>query len=551
MIQIEAQVVTLLAVAVLVAYVADRFRVPYTVAMVLTGLGVSVLGLGLESFQVFELEPQLILMTFLPGLLFEAGYHINLSELRDNLTTILIMAIPGLVISAAISGGLIALGLGLPVATALLFGVLISATDPIAVTALFKELGVDKRLGVIVEGESLFNDGVSIVLYSILVGVAMGQTSFSLADGIADFLVTVAGGAALGLAVGFLFAELMRHTEEPLIDLALTSILAYGLYLFAEEALHGRVSPVIAVVVAAIVVGSYGLRGRHSATSTATIVTFWEFVVFLINSAIFLLIGLEISISSLIDSAVPVAITIGVVLLARAVVVYVLGFTANVLAPDFTLKWAHVMFWGGLRGAVSIALVLSLPAALESRQLLITLAFGYVLFSLIGQGLTVGPLLKLLGLTRRSERAREFEELLAQSAAAQASISALKRMEDEHLIGSPVADHLASRYEPRIHEVQARLRQMVAEEPSLVDTNVRLLQREITNSQKRALRSLLNRGSISEETYQECVGKIDNQARDRVVEDWILSSDLIKGLEMEDLLIESYVPESAEGVGGE
>ena len=130
----------------------------------------------------------------------------------------------------------------------------------------------------------------------------------------------------------------------------------------------------------------------------------------------------EISVSSLIDNVVPVAITIGVVLLARAIVVYVLGFAANILAPDFTPKWAHVMFWGGLRGAVSIALVLSLPTALESRQLLITMAFGYVLFSLIGQGLTIGPLLKFLGLTHRSDRAREFEDLLAQSAAAQASI---------------------------------------------------------------------------------------------------------------------------------
>jgi CPA1 family monovalent cation:H+ antiporter len=210
------------------------------------------------------------------------------------------------------------------------------------------------------------------------------------------------------------------------------------------------------------------------------------------------------------------------------------------------------MFWGGLRGAVSIALVLSLPITLESRQLLITMAFGYVLFSLIGQGLTIGPLLKLLGLNRRSQRVREFEELLAQSAAAQASIAALKRMEDEHLVTSMVVDQLEGRYAPKIQEIHARLRQMVAEEPSLVDTNVRLIQREITNSQKLALRGLLNRGSISEEVYEESISKIDNQARDRAVEEWILSAKLINGLEMEDLLVESYVPELADdAVGGE
>jgi CPA1 family monovalent cation:H+ antiporter len=405
---------------------------------------------------------------------------------------------------------------------------------------------------VIVEGESLFNDGVSIVLYGILVGVALGRVDFNLAQGITDFLVTVAGGAALGAAVGFLTAELMRHTEKPLIDLALTSIVAYGLYLFAEEALHGRVSPVIAVVIAAIVIGNYGLRGRHSATSTATIVVFWEFVVFLINSAVFLLIGLEIRIDSLLENVVPVAITIGAVLLARAVVVYVLGFLANRFKPGFTLKWAHVMFWGGLRGAVSVALALSLPITLESRQLLITMTFGYVLFSLIGQGLTMGPLLDLLGMTHRSERAHEFEELLAQSAAAQASITALKRMEDEHLISSMLGEQLEALYRPRIEEIHTRLREIVVEEPALVETNVRLIQREIVNSQKRAIRSLLNRGSISEDVYQESIGKIDNQAQARIKEDWILSAKLIDGVEMEDLLVETYVPELADdGVAGE
>jgi CPA1 family monovalent cation:H+ antiporter len=540
----EALLVTFLAfltAAVLVSYGASRLRLPYTVAMVLVGLCVSILRAVTGHHLSGELEPELILLVFLPGLLFEASFHLDLHQLRTNLRPILWLAIPGVLISALVVGLFARVGLGLSLVEALLFGVLISATDPIAVVALFKELGVDKRLGVVMEGESLFNDGVAIVGYSILVGIAAGADSFSLVESLIGFVVTVAGGATLGIVAGFLFAELIKRTDEPLINIALTTILAYGTYLLAEEGLHGLISPVIAVVVAGVIVGNYGSSGRHSATSTTMIATVWEFVVFVINSAIFLLIGLQVEVTGLWGRIGAVTLIVAAVLGARAIVVYLLRLIINVKQPAIPLAWGHVMFWGGMRGAVGIALVLSLPAAIVSRELLITLAFGYVLFSVVVQGLTIKPLLNRLGLTRGSEKEREFEESLSQMAAAQASVAALERMHQEHLLSGPIADHLRRRFEDRIQQHQLDINRLVAESPGLAEKNLRLLQREMASAQKRSLLVLLRRGIISEEVHSQFIARIDEALRQRSSQDWILSAELMEGLE--DFLAQSAGPE--------
>ena len=531
---LEALLITFLAfltVAVLVTLVASKLRIPYTIAMVLVGLGVSVLHLGQVFHLTVDLEPDLILLVFLPGLLFEASYHIDLPLLRTNIRSILLLAIPGVLISTVVVGLLVGVGLNMALPTALLFGVIISATDPVAVIALFKELGVDKRLSIIVEGESLFNDGVAIVGYSILVGIASGTTTFSLGNSIVDFVVTVAGGAALGLILGFLFAELMKRTDNPLIDIALTFILAYGTYLLAEEALHALVSPVIAVVVAGIVVGNYEAEGQHSATSTSMIATFWEFVVFAINSAVFLLIGLEVEGSLLLDNIGAVLFAIAAVLVARVTVVYGLRLVINRRANVVPLRWAHVMFMGGMRGAVSIALVLSLPFVLEGRQALVALVFGCVLFSVIVQGLGIRPLLNRLGLTKRSEKQREFEEVVAQVAAAQASSDALERMRRDHILSQPMADHLKERFDTWIEKRSVHLFRLVADEPELATVNVQLMQREIGHAQKQALLRLFRRGVLSEEVYTDFVANIDELMRSPSTMDWILAAELREGLD--------------------
>lgn len=529
---IETQVIGLLIVAVFVAATAQRFRVPYTVAMVLTGLVVGVLRLPPELAGL-RLEPHLILVTFLPGLLFEAAFHIDINQLRANIRTILMLAVPGVLISMVIIGFLLHQLVGIPLTEALLFGVLISATDPVAVTALFKELGVDKRLGIIVEGESLLNDGAAIVLYGILASVAAGNEPFNLATSATTFFVTVAGGVALGLVFGMIFSELMKRTDDFVLDIALTTILAYGTYLFAEDLLAEAVSPVIAVVVAAIYVGNYGSRGGYSARSQVTIISFWDFVAFIINSAIFLLIGLEVEPQTLLANGRVVVIAIGVVLLARAIVSYGLRVIVNRSIRAMPNEWAPVLFWGGLRGAVSMALVLSLPASIGSRGLLEVMAFGYVAFSLIVQGLTMRPLLRVLGITKPSEERMEVERRRAEIAMAQAAIEALEQLQRDHVLSGPVCGQLNQMFNEQIEEEWQELSKIVAADPSLVDSNIRLVQREITAHQKQALERLSRRGILSDHAYEEMISQLDDRDSRVLRGDWQPRSVLLRGFQDE------------------
>ncbi len=531
---LESLVIGIMVVAVFVAATAQRFRVPYTIAMVLTGLAVSLVRLPPELSEL-RLSPHLILVTLLPGLIFEAAYHIDLAQLRDNIRSIVMLAVPGMILSTLIVGWLLHMLLPLEIVEAMLFGILISATDPIAVVGVFKELGVERRLGILVEGESLFNDGAAIVLYSILLGVATGEETFSLAQTTITFFVTVAGGVALGLIVGLIFSELMKRTEDHVLDIALTTIIAYGTYLLAEEVLHGAVSPVIAVVVAAIYVGNYGSQGSYSGSSQVTIISFWEFVAFLINSAIFLLIGIEIDPIAFIEYARPIAISIGAILVARAVVIFSLRYIVNKSIRRFPANWGYVLFWGGLRGAVSIALVLSLPFTLESRGLLEIMAFGYVLFSLIVQGLTIRPLLSRLGITKVSEKEKDFERKRASIAMSQAAISALDQLHKDNVLSGPVCNQLRGMFEKQIDDQWQEAERMIAQDPSLVEQNVELVQRQIINEQKRALRRLLQRGILSDEVFEEKSARLDEYELRSYQDDWRPRSVLVRGAE-------AYVP---------
>lgn len=520
---IEAQIVAFMAVTVLVAYFAARVRVPYAIAMVAAGLGIAVLNFAPVELTSFDLEPRLIFLAFLPGLLFEASFQIDLRLFREYLRPILLLAIPGVLLSTLLTGLLINLEIDLPFREALLFGALISATDPVAVIALFRQLGVDRRLEIIVEGESLFNDGVAIILYGVLVGAAAGGSDFSLGETTVSMLVSIAGGAALGAAAGALFALLMARTDDRLLNLALTTILAYGTYILAEDLLQERVSPVIAVVVAGIVAGNYHPPGAGFAVSAATIAIFWEFVVFVINSAVFLLIGLEVDILSLLATLRPIALAIVIVLAVRAAVIYLLRLLVGRLpsGPKIPLRWAHVIYWSGLRGAVTVALALSLPFAIESRGLLINMTFGYVLFSLIVQGLTAPLLLRRLGLTRRSDVERQFEAALAEMATAQASFAAINRLQQDGILPPESADILRRQFDETIGEQQRQINALIASEPGLIKSSAGAVRRELLYSQREALNRLLRRGLISEEVYSDAIRALDEQASESPSAAWM------------------------------
>jgi CPA1 family monovalent cation:H+ antiporter len=387
--------VELLLVVLVVAVIVKRVRVPYTVALVLAGL---VLGL-LPHLSGVVLTPELILLVFLPILLFEGSYNLEAHRLRRNLAPVVLLAVPGVLLGAGATAALVHWALGLQWQVALLFGALVSATDPIAVLALFRELGAPRRLATIVEGESLFNDGTAFVLFTILLA-AITEGGFSLADGLEAFAREVAGALVLGSAIGFGGSLLLRVVDDYLLEITATFVAAYAAFLLAERF---HFSQVIAVVMAGLFFGNYGSATAMSERTNYAVSVTWEFAGFLANSLIFLLIGLAIEPGTLNDTWWVVLIAFGASLAGRALSVYTLS---PLLRGDMSLPlpFRHVLLWGGLRGALSLALVLSLPLTLAdgspfpNRSLLQAMTFGVVGASLLLQGLTMGPFLRRLGL---------------------------------------------------------------------------------------------------------------------------------------------------------
>ena len=348
LVQIETLVLELLLIVSVVAIIVRRFRIPYTVALVVAGLALS-----FRSRLQIELTSELILTLLLPPLVFEAAFHLNFQQLRRSLSTIALLAIPGVVLNMLIVGGILSVGPGIPLSIALVFGALIAATDPVSVVAIFRRLGAPKQLEVLLEGESLFNDGTAIVIFGITLEI-VGLSDFNLVSGITEFLQVAAGGLIIGASLGWLFSRLAARIDDYLIEITLSTVLAFGAYLVAEQF---HLSGVLAVVAAGLVSGSSAER-EMSPTTRIVLVNFWEYVAFLANSAIFLLIGLDVEIGSMLTNWQLILWAIAAVVVSRFITIYSLT-QFNRLIPQ---KWRHVLFWGGLRGAIALALALSIPA---------------------------------------------------------------------------------------------------------------------------------------------------------------------------------------------
>jgi CPA1 family monovalent cation:H+ antiporter len=391
--------VALLVALPLIAFVADRLRLPYTVVMVLVGLVVSVPPL---AGNVIEVSPEVAVTVLLPGLVFEAAYRLDWNELRRSFGGVTLLAVPGVLVCAAVVAIVLNLATGLPLDEAFIVGAIVSATDPVAVVATMRQLRAPSRLVTLVDAESLFNDGTAVLVYGIaLVGL---RGEISLAAGAVDFVVGVGASIGIGALIGFGIAWLAGRTEDHLIELTLTLLAAYGTYVVAA-AVHQ--SGIIAVVVAGITIGSYRHETLFTARARDAIDTVWEFLAFVLTGVAFLLIGIAISFDLLGNSALYIAWGVIAVLLGRALVIYgLLGGSAWIahfsgLAPRLPLSWLHVINWTGLRGAVAMALALSLPEDVPDRQLLQGTIFGIVLFTVLVQGTTAERLVRSLGVTER------------------------------------------------------------------------------------------------------------------------------------------------------
>jgi CPA1 family monovalent cation:H+ antiporter len=381
--------VWLLLVASIVAMAAQRYRLPYALALVVTGLAI-----GMPRLLEARLDPHTLFTLLLPPLLFEAAINLHAHELRRDWRPIGLYALVGTLVSTAIVGGAVSWLGGLPLPVALVFGALIAPTDPISVIAVMKRLGVSKRLGVIVEAESLFNDGVAVVVFVTLLQFALGEAAGPGAAAL-RFAWVMLGGIGVGLMVGFGVSRATRPVDDHLVEIMLTTIAAYGAYVVAEAF---GVSGVVAVVASGLVVGSYGMATSMTAENRLAVHSFWEYAAFVANSVVFLLIGLEAAHGAWWSQPGLVVLAVGSVLTARAISVYGLALPLRAMGAGLPVAWQHLLFWGGLRGALSMALALGLPMEFPHRETVVAMTFGYVLFSLLVQGLTVGGLIGRLGL---------------------------------------------------------------------------------------------------------------------------------------------------------
>lgn len=507
--RIQVLVLAILLVSSLVAVVVRRFRIPYTVALVLAGLGLS-----LGSDLSIDLTHDLILSLFVPPLVFEAAFHLNLQELRRNLGTIVLLAVPGVILNMVLVGLVVAWGADLSLPVALIFGSLIAATDPVAVVAIFRKLGAPLRLSVLLEGESLLNDGTAIVIFELAVLAAVSG-EFSFGQGLLDFVRVGGGGIITGAVLGWLVSRLIARIDDHLVETTLTTVLAFGSFLVAEEFLH--VSGVLAVVTAGLISGNVGPRGM-SPTTRVVVFNFWDYTAFLANSAIFLLIGLQVDLPVLLRNWQTILWAIGAVLVSRALVVY--GVTS--LGRSIPRNWRHVIFWGGLRGAIALALALGLPDALgEEGETVTAMAFGVVLFTLVAKGISMDWLLKRLKVIFRSEAQIEYEMRHARAIAAQAAFSHLKDLHRDGLVSSHTWENLRPLMKGRVEALAEAVQQALHESPELELEELATARREGLRAQRSMLSDLRRDGVISDEAFEELVAEID-AAAEFGVEGWAL-----------------------------
>ncbi|MFQ5593684.1 MAG: Na+/H+ antiporter [Anaerolineae bacterium] len=495
----QIRIVEILIVVSLVAVLARRFKLPYTVALVLAGLG-----LTLQTRLHLELTPNLVLAIFLPPLVFEAAFHLQFRNLQEDISSILALAVPGMALSTALVGGLLFVARVLPLPAALLFGALISATDPVSVVATFRALGAPRRLTILVEAESLFNDGTAIVVFQIMLGLVLAG-SFSVAQGMTDFVRVSLGGLAIGLVFGYVVALMIGRIDDYLIEITLTTVLAYGSYLVAEE-LH--LSGVLAVVMAGLINGNIGPR-RMSPSTRIVLFNFWEYVAFLSNSFVFLLIGMNVVVAELLRYLQPVLIAVAAVLMVRAATVYGLGALVRLFKRNVPLSHLHVMVWGGLRGAVSLALALSLPYAVAERRQLLAMAFGVVLFTLLAQATTIPFVLRRLGFTRGADRSLAYQRLQGELLAARAARQHIDRLHDEGALIPRAWTIVDEELKHREEQVLAAIDNLFATHPEFQVEVVTLARREALRAQRAALAALAREGLLSEEIMHQLQVEVD------------------------------------------
>ena len=523
-----------LILAIVVAMAVRWVRLPYSLALVIVGLVIGLIGPWLPASESFQgiLSAEVILFLMLPPLLFHGAATMDLEKLIKNWRSIILFAIPGVLISSIIIG-VISWQLVWPdkehgLLYGLLLGSILAATDPVSVLALFKTMGAPKRLTVLVEGESLFNDGTAVVLFNILLyavletfGGNMISNTDLILSGLAQFIMVIVIGLLVGFIGGIVTNWVLRKTSDYLVEISMTVALAFGTFLVAEL-LHG--SGVIATVVGGLLVGNQGTRFGMSATARVGLHHFWEIITFLINSVLFLLIGYEIQISLELTMAEfkLAGIAILATLVARLVVYPLVGLSNIKNNYPIPKNWKHVIFWSGLRGSIPIALLLLISnmtlhetnGAIFDSELygeLLVMSFGVVLWTLLVQGITLKPLMSGLGIGGVSkENEQVYEVSLAESMGARTALDSIERMYRTGLLSDVDRDQMDLIYVKRLELAENNMRHHALHN-KIHSQRLESARRELIMDQMTTIREAERGGLLSSDVSSKALKLLDEE----------------------------------------
>jgi monovalent cation:H+ antiporter, CPA1 family len=499
--------IILLLVATSVALLSRRFRMPYMTGLVLAGLAIAGFLPGHSG-----LNSSLILNLFLPILLFEAAINTDISRLRSTIKPIAMLAGPGVVVSAGVTAAGLRFALHLDWVSALLLGTILAITDTVSVIAVFKEVAVPPRLTTIVEGESLLNDGVALVIFNLVLRVEE-TGSITWTEGLQTLVVVIIGGSLVGLAIGYLSAGLLRRSDDSFSGILLTVAVALG----TQQMGHSLgVSGVVAVVVAGLLVGNVGLSRQVSASNRVTLYSFWDYAGFGVNTFIFLLIGVEVSLPVLWQTLPAVVVAVLAYQFGRVLGVYPLLAIVNWIDRPIPMRWQHVLFLGNIKGSLSMALALSLPTSLPGRAYLIAIVFGTVLVSLVLQGLSLPWIAKRLKLSSLSAVKQQTDELRAQLITAKAAQDELDGMLKTGVLPKAVFEELRSIYQVQIAKAEKALRnlynQRVSESKNPVDpSGLDAVRRQLLLAEKFALTDAVRKKIVADVVAEKSLQQIDEK----------------------------------------
>lgn len=387
----------LLVAASVIGVVSYKIGVPYAVSLVIAGL--------IAGFVAPEwlptVDPEVVLFVFLPPLLFDAAFRIDEQVLKRLVRPVLFLAIIGTLVTGLFVGAVLNMAIGLPLAVALLVGAIVASTDPVAVVAIVQKLGLPHQLAIVLEGESLINDGVAMVLYTLFTGMVL-TGGLEGTNPVLLFAQEVGVGVGVGVVLAFAAARLTARVSDHLVEMLITVALAYGSYLLAD-AFHG--SGPLAAVTAGVIHGSYGRRFGMSQETSDTLDDLWEFLGFIANAMLFLMVGYTAKIFDIAQDRWPALVAVVAVLLARVIVVQLGGFASRAVGAPVPQNELGLFMWSGLRGALTVALALGVPDTVPERTLIVDMAFAVVLFTLIVQGLTLPWVVRKLNIKDRWDHA--------------------------------------------------------------------------------------------------------------------------------------------------